>query len=318
MPLIPVRYALPALIAVALLGAAAAALRSEPYARDASPPSEVCLGCHAGQDTTLAATPHRLRDGGTGKAGARIACASCHAPDSRHWEEDPTQYPMPVPSKLGAAAEGRVCSACHQNSHQQNMQESNVHARNDVACSGCHSVHGSTRHALLKADQPGLCLSCHARVEGQFARSYRHPVNDGVVKCSECHQTLDETRRELAQNGNSACVKCHGEFEGPFVFEHQATVDYSTEEGGCLSCHEPHGSNVPRMLKQPLEAPRFQLCTQCHSVPGHDSNPMHGTRWAGMACNQCHTDIHGSYTSRLFLSESLEGQGCFNVGCHKF
>jgi hypothetical protein len=45
---------------------------------------------------------------------------------------------------------------------------------------------------------------------------------------------------------------------------------------------------------------------------------MHGTTWSGVPCNDCHTDIHGSYSSRLFLSASLEGQGCFNVGCHKF
>jgi hypothetical protein len=42
---------------------------------------------------------------------------------------------------------------------------------------------------------------------------------------------------------------------------------------------------------------------------------MHGTRWAGMACNDCHVDVHGSFTSRLFLSESL--RGCFNSGCHQ-
>jgi hypothetical protein len=45
---------------------------------------------------------------------------------------------------------------------------------------------------------------------------------------------------------------------------------------------------------------------------------MHGTQWSGVPCNDCHADIHGSYVSRLFLSESLQGQGCFNAGCHAF
>ena len=35
------------------------------------------------------------------------------------------------------------------------------------------------------------------------------------------------------------------------------------------------------------------------------------------ACD-CHTDIHGSYSSHLFLRESLRSEGCFNAGCHKF
>jgi predicted CXXCH cytochrome family protein len=142
-------------------------------------------------------------------------------------------------------------------------------------------------------------------------------VHDGVVECSECHRTLDESARPLSLDANEACTRCHGELEGPFVFEHQATVDYSTEEGGCLACHEPHGSSLPRLLKQPFEPPHFQLCAQCHSVPGHNLNPMHGTEFAGVPCNDCHTDIHGSYDSRLLLSESLRGSGCFNAGCHR-
>jgi DmsE family decaheme c-type cytochrome len=204
------------------------------------------------------------------------------------------------------------------NSHQQNMLEKNIHVDNDVNCSGCHKVHESTRPGLLKAAEFDLCLDCHSEVEGQFAMPFRHPVNDEIVACSECHLTLDAMTRELSLNGvNSACMDCHNEFQGPFPFEHQATVDYSTEEGGCLNCHDPHGSSQPRMLTQPYEPPHFQLCTQCHSVPpGHNLNTQHGTMWAGVSCNECHTDIHGSYTSRNFLSESLRGQGCFNAGCH--
>jgi DmsE family decaheme c-type cytochrome len=225
---------------------------------------------------------------------------------------------MTNPSAVAATVEAHLCATCHQNAHQQNMLEKNVHVTNDVNCSSCHKLHGNTRNALLESDEPDLCLGCHTSVAGQFARPYRHPVNDEIVKCSECHMTLDETRRELSYNGTNVCMKCHGEFEGPFPYEHQATVDYSTEEGGCVSCHDPHGSFLPRMLKQPYEAPHYQLCTQCHAVPRHNSNTMHGTDWAGVPCNDCHTDIHGSYASRLFLSETLEGEGCFNVGCHKF
>ena len=65
------------------------------------------------------------------------------------------------------------------------------------------------------------------------------------------------------------------------------------------------------------EPPHYQLCTQCHSVPGHNNNTYHGTQWAGVACNDCHVDIHGSFTSRLYLSTSLQSAGCFNAGCHQ-
>jgi len=315
---IPYRYAVPFLIAGLLLVGSSVLRPGDLSAQDRPRVSKACLDCHAGRDSTLAATAHRLPGDALDGPRARMACTDCHAGDRRHWEDDPNQYPMTNPSKASAIREAQLCSACHQNAHQQNMVEKNVHTANDVNCSGCHSVHQSTHPALLKQAESGLCLGCHTDVAGQFAQPFRHPVNDQIVKCSDCHLTLDQTRRPLSRNGTNVCTRCHAEFEGPFPYEHQATLDYSTEEGGCLSCHDPHGSSLPRMLKQPYEAPHFQLCAQCHSVPRHNLNSMHGTTWSGVPCNDCHTDTHGSYSSRLFLSESLEGRGCFNVGCHKF
>ena len=311
------RSALRFLLACTLVGALISVHAGRAAAQDYPRTSKACLDCHGGRDTTLAATAHELPPGAADGPTARIACTDCHSGDRRHWEEDPKSFPMPNPSGMTAAAEARVCSSCHQTAHQQNMLEKNPHAANAVNCSGCHSVHGGSHTALLKQPEPGLCLGCHTSVAGQFAKPSRHAVADGLIKCSDCHTTLSETSRALSKNGTNVCLKCHAEFEGPFPFEHAAALDYSTEEGGCLSCHEPHGSNLPRMLKQPYEPPHYQLCSQCHSVPRHNLNAMHGTQWSGKPCNDCHTDIHGSYSNRLFLSESLQGQGCFNAGCHK-
>jgi DmsE family decaheme c-type cytochrome len=313
-------YSVPAVIALTVL-VGPALLRSGLAADDSPAParqSEVCLNCHDGYDTGLALSPHRLVKTALDGAAARVTCTDCHRGDSRHYEEDPEQYPMMRPDSVGTAAEATVCSTCHQNSHQQTMHETNVHAANQVNCSSCHKIHGGKMAGLLRDSEPQLCYGCHPGVEGEMAQSYRHPVSDGVVKCSECHMTLDETARELTLNGTNMCVRCHTEFQGPFPYEHQATLDFSTEEGGCMNCHAPHGSAQPRMLKQPYEPPHFQLCTQCHSIPpAHNQNPEHGNRWAGIACNECHTDIHGSYTNRNFLSESLEARGCLKSGCHK-
>jgi DmsE family decaheme c-type cytochrome len=278
---------------------------------------ETCLTCHDGYDASLAMTPHHLYKKSGDETEIRIACTDCHHGDARHYNEDPDQYPMTVPANLNPAAEGKLCSTCHLNSHQQNMMEKNVHARNDVNCSGCHSVHASTHPPLLKKAQPELCMGCHVSVKSQFARPFRHPVDDAVVDCTDCHKTMDAGTRDMSHNGSRMCTSCHGEFQGPFPYEHQATVDYSTEEGGCMNCHDPHGSYLPRMLKQPYQAPDFQLCKQCHVVPGHQMNSHHGTQWANIACNECHVDIHGSYTSRNFLSESLRDRGCLKAGCHQ-
>lgn len=304
------------LAACAVLAGVSGLAGRGPGAEDRLRESQVCLDCHGGLDTTLARTVHHVGEGPGGAAPA-VFCTDCHSGSSRHWEEDPIANPMTHPAKVGASAEAAICATCHQNAHQQSMLEKNVHAAHDVSCSGCHRVHGTQVMSLLHKPQNELCMDCHARVEGQFARPFHHPVEEGIIQCSECHASIDRTSRTLSFNGtNDVCTSCHGEFAGPFPFEHQATLDHSTEEGGCLTCHDPHGSSLPRMLKQPYEPPHFQLCTQCHSVPRHFSNAFHGTQWAGLACNDCHTDVHGSYDNRLLVNESLRDQGCLVAGCH--
>ena len=286
-------------------------------AEDTPRVSNVCLDCHDGYDEGLVLSPHQLPDEDRDADDAKIACTDCHQGDARHYEEDPEEYGMPVLSEMSAAEAGLVCSQCHLNDHQQTMMAENIHAQSDVNCSDCHQVHDNRRTSLLQNEQWDLCLSCHPAVEASFVQPYRHPVNDNIVSCSECHLSLDRAATGLASDGTNVCTSCHMEFEGPFPFEHQATLGYSTQEGGCMACHEPHGSAEPRMLKQPYEPPHFQLCTQCHSFPArHNFNQQHGDRFAGLDCNACHTDIHGSYVSSKFLSESLEAEGCFTSGCH--
>ena len=60
-------------------------------------------------------------------------------------------------------------------------------------------------------------------------------------------------------SGDAVCYKCHVDKQGPFVYEH---VPVKTE--GCSSCHTPHGSTNPRLLKVSLVN---MLCLQCHTFP---------------------------------------------------
>lgn len=265
--------------------------------------------------SSLVGTVHEIRPDA---AKPRVWCSGCHWGVEAHLS-DPGEYKPADPASARAMDSARICSGCHTNAHQQNMEEWNVHARAGVNCSGCHAVHSNRHRSLLKKDEPGLCVDCHPKTRGDFSRSFRHPVFDGVMRCTECHLSLDLTRRDLEVRATGeACFACHGRFQGPFPFEHRATVDYSTQEGGCLNCHEAHGSDVPRMLVQSYGAPHYGLCSQCHSVPKHRMNSFHGSQWAGKACNECHVDIHGSYDNRYFLAPGLEAQGCAAMGCHDF
>jgi DmsE family decaheme c-type cytochrome len=280
--------------------------------------SGVCLDCHEEQNGHLTGTMHMVLGEDAGQSATRIFCSDCHGADSRHWEEDPADYRLANPDSLTAPEVAAICSRCHLHVHQENQQTLSPHAAAGVACTDCHQVHGSLHRGLLQRPEPELCYGCHQGSAGDFAKPYHHPADEGIMDCSSCHLAKDDHLAPLAaQGGNDACFRCHNEFQGPFPFEHQATVDYSTQEGGCANCHDPHGSYLPMMLIQPYEAPHFQLCSQCHVVPRHNSNTRHGSEFAGVSCSECHVDIHGSYTSRLFLTPALAAQGCFAAGCHQ-
>lgn len=247
--------------------------KQELSAQDHPRASAVCLDCHDDRGTSLQGTPHQVVLENPEKSA--VACTDCHPGDARHYEDDPEEYTMTDPANLDAWNEMQLCSQCHQNSHQQNMKERNVHVANQVNCSSCHRIHGehapdSTLGAgpyrathytgLLKNNEVDLCLKCHTSVRGDFAKSTHHPVAEGIVTCSQCHMTLDRTKKALSVAGTSGvCAQCHNEFQMPFPYEHPATVDYSVEEGACLNCHAPHGSNLPRLLTQPYEGPNYHI-----------------------------------------------------------
>lgn len=276
-----------------------------------------CLTCHENYDRSLRGTAHTLLDE---SEPVPVMCSDCHTGAEIHIE-GPEAANITNPATLTAREEAALCRTCHFTDHQQHMSEGNVHFDNTVACSSCHKIHDNTRQFyLLRDEEPELCYGCHQPVRGEFSSPYRHPVADGVMTCSECHTYLDRAGNELgAGRMSESCYQCHNEMRGPFPYEHQAIVDYSTEEGGCLNCHAPHGSNLPRMLTQPLNRPNYALCAQCHIVPGHQFNSYHGSLWADRDCMECHVDIHGSYFNTSFLKPSLpdeEGQNCFASGCH--
>ena len=60
-----------------------------------------------------------------------------------------------------------------------------------------------------------------------------------------------------ALGNDIACVKCHSDKRGPFVYEHPPV-----RVEGCTICHNPHGSVNPRLLARPAT---FTLCLECHN-----------------------------------------------------
>jgi DmsE family decaheme c-type cytochrome len=256
--------------------------------------SDVCKTCHEElYEKHFASTPHfkTTLENGHG-------CESCHGQGSAHVEgggDISKIISFHMISKQDANAR---CLSCHGEKHEQRHFSASPHAGNDVGCLDCHSPHHAKEpeHLLVQA-QPGLCYGCHTSAKADFAKPYRHRVDQGLIQCSDCHNVHGTTTLRQVRampTGDAICVKCHADKQGPFVYEH---VPVKTE--GCTSCHTPHGSTNPRFLRV---AQVNLLCLQCHSFPAlGPGGPSHNQSAKYQACTMCHAQIHGSNASNVFF-----------------
>jgi len=265
---------------------------------------EVCLTCHntAGTD----AFNHSKH------AGLPQSCANCHANASEHAKaqtEGRSDGPVPSLKKLTVAESNATCLNCHEKSNQASFLSS-MHASQNVACTSCHSVHNykSVNAQLKTKTDTETCVTCHKAERSEMNKTSHHPVREGKMGCSSCHNPHDGIRPKMikAESVNELCYQCHTEKRGPFLFEHAPVRE------DCVACHQPHGSNHKSMLTSKMP----NLCWNCHSSgSGHfgsgDNNstqagvriappgaptgfPTVNNRFIERGCTKCHLNIHGS------------------------
>jgi DmsE family decaheme c-type cytochrome len=287
----------PKVAAIVMTAAAAVALLAlgtpVTRAQDTAAPVDAatCQACH--QDTAFTAAFSRSLHAGQ-------SCSACHAGAAEHsaaQEEGRSDAPAPSLKNLSAREVNNSCLTCHEESHQPTWKGS-AHDRRDVACTSCHSVHAfkSPQAQLKTASEPETCYSCHSSIRAQGLRTSHHPVREGLMSCSSCHNPHDGSRPKMikADVGNELCLQCHTEKRGPFFWEHAPVRE------NCMNCHNPHGSNHDKLLvsQQPW------LCQRCHLNTRHPGTLYTGINAAGTAatasnravehaCKNCHQNIHG-------------------------
>ena len=256
--------------------------------------TDTCATCHAEVAKSFATNPHTKMALMHGNA-AGVTCENCHGAGSEHVAGGGDVTKIFNPAKASTKDVDTKCLSCHAGAHP-NFDRS-PHAKANVGCTSCHSIHGSKEESLLKAPQPTLCFQCHSDQRAQFSMPFHHPVNEGTVKCSDCHDvhgTFQNSNLRATADHSMICTKCHTDVRGPFVYEHAPV-----KAEGCLACHSPHGSQNARMLNMPSIN---GLCNQCHSAVA--SGTIHG-QGAGSSdsvpCTSCHTYIHGSNMNVAFL-----------------
>jgi DmsE family decaheme c-type cytochrome len=249
---------------------------------------KVCATCHADAPIVWAGKHGTKGDGRTPLAGA--GCATCHGDPAEHLKS----FSNPMPrrfSKMASAEKNGVCLTCHQGRTRIHWQGS-THDRNDVACQSCHKIHTDHDKARDKLTQPEVCFTCHKEQRAQINRPSRHPIREGMVACSDCHNPHGSVGPSmvLRDNVNDTCYTCHMEKRGPFVRTHQPVQE------NCAICHNPHGTTTPALLRQ---RPPF-LCQQCHEPTSHRGNiaslsaTSTGANTLARGCLNCHTNIHGT------------------------
>jgi len=259
-----------------------------------------CLDCHDETDEhpvlSIFKTAHaQMADKRT--PFAQHGCESCHGPSRAHADKPrkfATEVSFGPTNPSPPETQNKICLTCHQGGLRMHWQGSQ-HDSATVSCTSCHDIHTLKDKVQNRTTQAEVCVECHRTQKAAMFRFSRHPIKEGKVICTDCHNPHGSIGPKLLQKVtvNETCFQCHAEKRGPFLWEHPPVRD------NCVNCHTPHGSSQPRLLKArgPL------LCQQCHLVQFHPSTLYSGAgvppigaqaRLLIKNCLNCHPMVHGS------------------------
>lgn len=294
--------------AIACLVVALATANTE-AAAPASPAPEyagtdTCVDCHSKYDRKMIESPHRSLFGEGDDAEVK-GCESCHGPSKAHAESDGEKPPFRTfraTDRAGQRAVNKACLECHREEKLATF-ESKGHGRNGrTSCLSCHSMHKPKFDQLLSARDPAACYQCHPGLRAQMNMPSHHPIREGKMTCSGCHNPHGSPSGSKAmmqrETVNETCLKCHTNLAGPWAFEHVPVAK------DCMICHRPHGSVNVQLLTQPSPT----ICVKCHN-PQHvgfqDRLTRNNSLARGLAyqnCYNCHSQIHGSDNDHGFAN----------------
>ena len=280
------------LSALMLLAGTAATAQAQP---GKASPEETCKACHAEYVNTYALSKHSVKTDGRTPAN-RGGCLACHGDGALEHAKKGGGRGVggiinPGSKTLAADDKNAICLTCHQGGKRMQWSTS-LHANRDTACTSCHKVHTTNDKVRVKETQAQVCFTCHKEQRAQISRPYRHPIEEGKVVCSDCHNPHGSAgpKNMVRDSVNDTCYTCHMDKRGPFVRSHQPVQE------DCSICHNPHGSTYPFMVK--IRIPF--LCQSCHDQSSHHDGEAalrRGGRSAvfeARGCENCHTQIHGS------------------------
>jgi DmsE family decaheme c-type cytochrome len=269
-----------------------------------------CTRCHDEGDDYPVLAIGKTRHGV--KADGRTpSCTSCHGESDRHINKPADATVRPTPDflfkgshKSSPEAQNGQCLSCHDKDAKRSHWAGSIHQARDVSCSNCHQVHTAHDNVRDKQTQPEVCFTCHKEQRTQVNKPSHHPIPEGKMGCSDCHNPHGSVGPKLMKRDsvNDTCYTCHMEKRGPFVHTHEPVAE------DCSNCHNPHGTTAENLLKA---RPPF-LCHQCHTPHGGNVAQLMGqgqpssllspltsgksgiNYTMARGCVNCHTQVHGT------------------------
>lgn len=211
------------------------------------------------------------------------SCLDCHVVHA--WQDEPERQPRKVYASTVLEA---VCEGCHEHSNNRTLEMLGLNTVPIVKngqepitpLAGGNFYYPSGRSHFEKAG--GSCTSCHRdvrhhatstgyrflgpNIEGVGDPQYEHGEGHNVYKsgdqyCSACHGNFCGTENQTSEGSwsrhpTNTPLPTEGQYEG-YVYRKDIPVSYpdpnkperSTARVMCLSCHRPHGTPNPYLLR---------------------------------------------------------------------
>jgi DmsE family decaheme c-type cytochrome len=224
----------------------------------------------------------------------------------------PTQSPAAASSQEYAGE--AMCLTCHED--QKKGYHSTPHGRAEnprtpMANQGCESCHGPGKAHSESGDPEQIkrlsqarpsevtetCTTCHNRTEHVAWMGSKHESRSmSCTTCHSVHSPKSETKQLKARTERETCAQCHQRESNKIARSSHMPV----QEGkmGCSTCHNPHGSDNVRMLREGHSI--TEACTTCHA---EKRGPFLFEHAVGREnCVTCH-DPHGSNNDRLLVAK---------------
>lgn len=248
-------------------------------------------------------------------------CEACHGDGAKHIENrekriaaDDIDNPAELKTKEARTRANDKCLMCHRRDRSHFEWSGGEHDRKDMSCLSCHTVH---HVKLFQTMSAGFADKTEAEVAELISgRLPEHMLSQ---------PTIEET-----------CLTCHSE-QRKALFQ-RSTHLFRTEVGhmkvGCASCHNPHGGEAGKMLREHTvnnvcytchaekrgpflwdHPPVRENCLNCHSPHGANNPKLLNAR-AHLVCQQCHIHMlpRHSTTAGQPLDIWSINRGCMN--CH--